>query len=253
MMDVSSCHGVVVKNHLCSQTLDLLQVFPAEIIFKIFCYLDLRSLCLCRCLSERWRTQVNLYLGSVIRLDFVPHEAILTECGLKHQLAYANNLQVLHLDRCWPSVTEENLFVIAQNCSKLSVFTASRCKGITDVALEAVAENCPQLTEVDLSSCFKISDAGVIALSKHCSNLQELHVSSCYGVTDKSIVSLSQQCLGLKELDVSWCFHVTDASLKLFLSPECTLKLLRIKDCNRVSQGVVSQLITKGIIVNTFF
>lgn len=99
---------------------------------------------------------MNLYLGSVIRLDFVPHEAILTECGLKHQLAYANNLQVLHLDRCWPSVTEENLFVIAQNCSKLSVFTASRCKGITDVALEAVAENCPQLTEVDLSSCFKV-------------------------------------------------------------------------------------------------
>ena len=67
-------------------------------------------------------------------------------------------------------------------------------------------------------------------------------MSSCYGVTDKSIVSLSQQCLGLKELDVSWCFHVTDASLKLFLSPECTLKLLRIKDCNRVSGESMSRV-----------
>lgn len=237
----------------CLTRLDPLKVFPAEIIFKIFCFLELPCLCLCRHLSRTWRTQVNRYFGSVIRLDFVPYESILTDYGLKHMLKYVNSLRVLHLDTCWTSVTEENLFLIAQNCSQLTVLTASRCKGVTDAALEAVARHCTRLAEMDLSSCFKISDAGVIALSEHCSNLQELHVSSCYGVTDKSIISLAQKCCGLEELDVSWCFNVTDLSIKLFTSPKCKLKLLRIKDCSRVSQGVVSQLMTKGIVVNNFF
>ena len=108
---------------------------------------------------------MNRYLTSVIRLDFVPYEAILTESGLKHVLTHANDLQVLHLDSCWPSVTEENLFVIAQNCSKLTVFTASRCKWVTDAAVEAVAMKCPKLTEVDLSSCFKVLACVVLSIT----------------------------------------------------------------------------------------
>lgn len=232
---------------------DLFQVFPTEIVFKILYWLDLPSLCLFRRVSRTWRRYVKQYLGSVVRLDFVPHESILTEEGLKNVLKYVSNLRVLHLDTCWPSVTEENLFVIAQNCRKLSVLTASRCKGVTDAGLEAVARHCKELAEVDLSSCFKISDVGVMALSERCSNLQELHVSSCYGVTDKSIVVLARQCCGLKELDVSWCYYVTDQSIKLFLSPKSKLRLLRIKGCNKVSQGLVSRLMTKGIVVNNFF
>ena len=71
-------------------------------------------------------------------------------------LRYVSNLQGLHLDACWPSVTEENLFVIAQNCSKLTLRTASKRKGVTDAALETVAQHYRYLAEVDLSSCFKV-------------------------------------------------------------------------------------------------
>ena len=136
--------------------MDVLQIFPTEIVFKIFGWLDLTSLCLCRGLSRKWRRHVNEYLGSVMCLDFVPYESILTEDGLKHMLSYVNNLRVLHLDSCWPCVTEENLFVIATNCSKLSVLTASRCKGVSDAALETLARYCKQLAELDLSSCFNV-------------------------------------------------------------------------------------------------
>lgn len=136
--------------------MDVLQIFPTEIIFEIFGWLDLTSLCLCRRLSRKWRRRVNEYLGGVICLDFVPYESILTEDGLKHMLSYVKNLRVLHLDSCWPCVTEENLFVIAKNCSKLSVLTASRCKGVSDAALEAVGRYCKQLAELDLSSCFNV-------------------------------------------------------------------------------------------------
>ena len=135
---------------------DVLHIFPTEIIFEIFGWLDLTSLCLCRRLSRKWRGHVNDYLGSVMCLDFVPYESILTENGLKHVLSYVNNLRVLHLDSCWPCVTEENLFVIAKNCRKLSVLTASRCKGVGDAALETVARYCKQLAELDLSSCFNV-------------------------------------------------------------------------------------------------
>lgn len=140
----------------CFARSDIIQIFPNEIIFEILGWLDLTSLCLCRRLSRKWRGQVNEYLGSVICLDFVPYEATLTENGLKHMLTYANNLRILHLDSCWPCVTEENLFVIARNCSKLSVLTASRCKGVTDAALKKVARYCKQLAELDLSSCFNV-------------------------------------------------------------------------------------------------
>lgn len=144
-----------VRNSYLSN-LDLLQIFPTEIIFQIFGWLDLTSLCLCRRLSRKWRGQVNDYLGSVICMDFVPYESILTEDGLKHMLTYVNNLRVLRLDSCWQCVTEENLFVIAKNCRKLCILTASRCKGVTDAALKTVARYCKSLTEMDLSSCFNV-------------------------------------------------------------------------------------------------
>lgn len=147
----------MVDTRLCNETkLDLLQVFPTEIIFKILHRLDLPCLCLCRRVSKTWKVGVNQYLRSVGRLDFVPYESILTEDGLKNVLRYVSCLHILHLDACWPSVTEENLFVIAQNCSKLTVLTASKCKGVTDAALETVARHCRYLAEVDLSSCFKV-------------------------------------------------------------------------------------------------
>ena len=144
------------EKYLCVSRHDIIEVFPSEITFKILHYLDLPSLCLCRRVSRTWRRRVMEYIGSLVHLDFVPHESFLTEDGLKHVLKYVSNLRVLHLDTCWPSVTEENLFVVAQNCSKLSVLTASKCKGVTDAALEAIARYCKELTELDLSSCFKV-------------------------------------------------------------------------------------------------
>lgn len=232
--------------------LDLSQIFPTEITFKILGLLDVVAVCQCRQLSRKWRDQVTEYLRTVLCLDFAPYESILTENGLKHLLMYTSNLRVLHLDSCWPCVTEENLFLIAKNCKKLSVLTTSRCKGVTDAGLEAVSRHCKELTELDLSSCFTISDAGVIALGERCSALRELHVSSCYGVTDKSIGVLAKQSCGLTELDVSWCFYVTDQSIKEFLSPSCKLELLRIKGCT-VSEALISKLMAKGIVVNNFF
>ena len=137
-------------------SLDIVHVFPTEIMFLVFDWLDLESLCLCRSVSRTWRKHVNGYLGCLFRLNFVPHQSVLTENGLRHMLKNVSNLRVLHLDNCWLSVTEENLFLIAQNCCKLSVLTASRCKGVTDLGLEAIARQCKELAEVDLSSCFTV-------------------------------------------------------------------------------------------------
>ena len=156
MVDASPCNETIEDQLNYFSRLDLLQVFPTEIIFKILHWLDLPCLCSCRRVSRTWKVRVNQYLGSVGRLDFVPYESILTEDGLKNVVRYVSNLQVLHLDACWPSVTEENLLVIAQNCSKLSVLTASKCKGVTDTALQTLARHCRHLSEVDLSSCFKV-------------------------------------------------------------------------------------------------
>ena len=154
MMDDSFCTQTA-ESYFAS-SLDIVHVFPTEIMFLVFDWLDLESLCLCRSVSRTWRKHVNGYLGSLFCLDFVPHQSVLTEDGLRHMLKSVSNLRVLHVDNCWLSVTEENLFLIAQNCSKLSVLTASRCKGVTDVGLEAIARQCKELAEVDLSSCFTV-------------------------------------------------------------------------------------------------
>ena len=154
MMDDSFCTQTAESYF--SSSLDIVHVFPTEIMFLVFDWLDLESLCLCRSVSRTWRKHVNGYLGSLFCLDFVPHQSVLTEDGLRHMLKSVSNLRVLHVDNCWLSVTEENLFLIAQNCSKLSVLTASRCKGVTDVGLEAIARRCKELAEVDLSSCFTV-------------------------------------------------------------------------------------------------
>ena len=136
--------------------LDPLHFFPTEIVFKVLCYLDESTLCLCRVACRKWRQSVNEYFRGLSSLDFVPYESNLTDVGLKNILLYVHNLRVLHLDNSWRSVTEENLFLIARNCSKLSVLTVSKCKGVTDAALQALARRCKKLEELDLSSCFQV-------------------------------------------------------------------------------------------------
>lgn len=68
MMDDSFCTQTAERYF--SSSLDIVHVFPTEIMFLVFDWLDLESLCLCRSVSRTWRKHVNGYLGSFILLRF---------------------------------------------------------------------------------------------------------------------------------------------------------------------------------------
>ncbi len=70
------------------------------------------------------------------------------------QLSYYK--YVHRLDSCWRAATESGILTLVNKCHKLKVFTASRCKSVTDLAITMLMEKCPLITEIDLSSCYRV-------------------------------------------------------------------------------------------------
>ncbi|XP_028405353.1 F-box/LRR-repeat protein 2-like [Dendronephthya gigantea] len=240
--NVENCEGSINKRF---------QVLPIEVIVhQIFEYLDIKEVCTCRLVSKKWNYYSITNLQSRHELDFAGMPVI-SDSGLNAILRIARQLRVVRLDDCWTCTTEENLFLLANNCPNLSILSVSRCKYVTDDAIKKLCECCKNLQELDVSNCFKVSDKGLssVTLSK---NLHSLSVRSCYGVTDRSIKRITSQCLKLMVLDVSCCPRVTDVGLQPLLEKP-SKQYIRIKSCQNVSVGMISKLVTAGITVNDIF
>ena len=228
-----------------------LETLPIEVIVhQIFQWLDYEEVCICRLVSTKW----NFYATSNLRnrhvLDFacVP---IISDTGLNAIFRIARQLRVVQLDECWTCTTEENLFILANNCPKLCVLSVRRCKFVTDDAIRKISECCNDLQELDVTCCFQISDKGIKKLTL-CKNLRSLRVCSCYGVTDHSVKMVTRYCLRLMELDVGKCPGVTDAGLQPLLEKPCS-QFVRIKSCENISNDMIEKLIMAGITINNFF
>ena len=132
------------------------EVLPVEVIVhQIFQWLDVQDVCICRLVSTKW----NYYATSNLRyrheLDFA-NTPIISDTGLNAILTLTRQLRVVRLDECWTCTTEENLLLLAKNCTKLCVLSVTRCKYVTDQAIRNLCECCKDLQELDVSSCYKV-------------------------------------------------------------------------------------------------
>ncbi|XP_077982802.1 uncharacterized protein LOC144437671 [Glandiceps talaboti] len=239
----------------CASELDQFSRLPDEIlVYHIFARLNIVELCEMKLVCSRFLRLVREYLKHTRVLDISKWDFMITEGGLSHLIIYTSCLQELRLDRCWRAVTEANLLTIAKCCQNLRILTASRCQHVSDFSVTVLAQRCSSLEELDFSSCYKLTDEGVCNIARFCRHLRELHLSSDYGVTDISVQQLAENCHSLQELDVSYCYKVTNKSIRGFTKNErSSLKLLRIKNCEGVTQDVVEALFKKGVLVNNMF
>ena len=123
---------------------------------QIFQWLDVEEVCICRLVSTNWNYYATSNLRNRHELDFA-NTPIISDAGLNAILRIARLLKVVRLDECWTCTTEENLIILANNCSKLCVLSVRRCKYVTDDAIKKLSECCNDLQELDVSSCYKVS------------------------------------------------------------------------------------------------
>lgn len=136
---------------------DPVLLLPTELMCQIFNWLDIMEVCTCRLVSTKWNRSSAINIKHRKELDFAKYRPIISDDGLNAILKMSRHLTVVRLDECWKCATEENLVLLSENCSKLRVLSASRCKWVTDHAIRILCERCTGLEELDFSSCYQVS------------------------------------------------------------------------------------------------
>lgn len=140
---------------------------PKEILFRIFSFLDVVSLCRC--------AQVNKY-WNVLALD-------------------GSNWQKIDLFEFQCDIEGRVIENISQRCGGfLKALSLNGCQAVGDTAIRTLAQYCHNIEHLDLTKGKKISDLAVQSLSKHCPKLSSIILNGCVNVSDSSLKALADGC-----------------------------------------------------------
>uniref|UniRef100_A0A1B0DEP6 Uncharacterized protein n=1 Tax=Phlebotomus papatasi TaxID=29031 RepID=A0A1B0DEP6_PHLPP len=212
---------------------------PKEILFRIFSYLDVVSLCRCAQVSKYWNLlaldgsnwqKIDLFdfqrdiEGPVI-------ENISQRCG--------GFLKLLSLKGC-QSVGDQSIRTLAQHCHNIEYLDLSDCKKITDLAIQSLSKHCPKLSIVYLESCVNISDCSLKAISDGCPSLTEINISWCDLVTENGVEALARGCPKIKKFSSKGCKQVNDRAV-ICLATYCP-NIETLSHCELITDDGIRQL-----------
>ncbi|XP_014664148.1 PREDICTED: F-box/LRR-repeat protein 20-like [Priapulus caudatus] len=247
LTDVGFVHAGITCTKLRKLHVNNTQISDEGLSALVHKYPHLRqiSVYMCPCLSSIYahlsklnylEEFVNPYLG----MDDPPEDFI---TGLSGILGNCTRLRVLVIDEC-PSLTDDALEQIAQQCPLLAKLQLVGSMNVTDDGLvafskgclsllslnvamttigdHAIAEittRCRSLQNLTISGAARITDRGLAAVGRHCASLRCLVVNDSFvtpsSVTDTGISAIARGCRQLRYLEICYCQHVGDTSVVL--------------------------------------
>lgn len=136
----------------------------------------------------------ELYLGNNPQLNY-------TSWGELKRFPY---LQVLDLTRCY-QMTDDDLKLIAQACSKLSEINLEECREIGDRGVGDLIHLCSHLTSLKLNRCYQLTDRSLHEIALYAYNLTDLSLVRQTEFSDKALLNLVRQRTGLRFLNLDNC------------------------------------------------
>ncbi|CDW58899.1 f box:lrr repeat protein [Trichuris trichiura] len=193
----------------------------AVVVFRIFSYLDIVSLCRCAQVCRTW---------NVLALDgsnWQNVDLFQFQKDIKVSCAFLFCLQINSFP--FKASVVENL---AKRCGGfLKKLSLRGCESVQDGALETFARKCSFIEELNLEKCKRLTDRSCESLGSNCKRIQVLNLDCVSGVTQKGLKFISDGCLNLECLNISWCNHVTDDGLAAIARNCRRLRTLICKGC----------------------
>ncbi|XP_063240138.1 F-box/LRR-repeat protein 4 isoform X4 [Bacillus rossius redtenbacheri] len=257
-------------------------LLPNEIIFKIFGYLDLKSLCRCCQVDKRFQnlacdyqlyTEVNLKGGpcrpsrpaagssgswtcrgaaacGASPPTTSPELAVqncndITDSGF-FSLSTLKGLERLDLYHTLITVEPLKAIIMASPCLKhINLGSCSKIANMDEVA-RALGAHCAGLVSVDVWKTCSLTPAGVRALAG-CSRLQEVDLGWCLGVNapDDCLVALAHGCPRLRKLFLAALKSVGDRDLEPFVRLCPGLEQVDLLGMRNISSGLCLQFLSR--------
>tara|TARA_R110002050_G_scaffold23508_1_gene63105 strand:- start:3368 stop:4831 length:1464 start_codon:yes stop_codon:yes gene_type:complete len=133
------------------------------------------------------------------------------------------NLQMIDLSVC--NITDNSLFVIAENCRYLQTLRVNTCRKITTAGVSAVAQGCPHLNYLNCNN-INATDALLGKISRHCQFLRTLSLASNENISDAGFLLCARGLPRLKKLIMSCSSDVSGSAIKIARRDRPTLQLL---------------------------
>ncbi len=120
---------------------------------------------------------------------------------------------------CSDELTDAAVLNLVNFCPGLHSLSLSECELITNAALETLAQRVPGLFSLDVSGT-QVTDAGLARLAQGCKMLQKVNFHGL-DISDAALAGLAQACPGLQNVAVAHCAQITDESIAA-LALHCT-------------------------------
>ncbi|MFS7952774.1 putative F-box domain, leucine-rich repeat domain superfamily, F-box-like domain superfamily [Helianthus anomalus] len=184
---------------------------PMELLMRIVCLLDDRTVIVASGVCSGWRDAICLGLTH-LSLSWCTNNMNNLVLSLAPKFT---NLRVLNLrQKDKPLLDDNAVETIANNCHDLEDLDLSKSFKLGDQSLYALARGCPELTKLNISGCSGFSDRGLKFLSSYCRKLKVLNLCGCVkAATDKALKSIGYNCRQLESINLGWCEGVGDVGV----------------------------------------
>ncbi|CAG5103002.1 Oidioi.mRNA.OKI2018_I69.chr1.g569.t1.cds [Oikopleura dioica] len=233
---------------LSKEDADAIYRLPRVIAIKIFSFLNIEEISICRAVSREWNiiTQAPS-LWSTIDYSVCRHQ-VSDYAAKRHAEIARLYLSKLILSSTILETSTYRAFAMCRNVQHLNL---SGCRFLTDEQAVILLDGFRALLTLDLSKT-SISDTTIRALSKYGTNLQVLSLAYCTNFTTKGLLYLSggEGCRMLKFLDMSGCLQISTQGFAALASLLNYLKSLILNDLYSLEDEAVQVL---SILRETFF
>lgn len=223
---------------------DAIYRLPRAIAIKIFSYLNIEELSICRAVSREWNIMTQSpSLWAKIDYSVCRHQ-VSDYAAAKHSQISRLYLSRLNLSGTCLELSTYKAFASCRNVQQLNL---SNSVYLSDDHVQTITERMPALLALDLSHT-NITDASLRFISKTGVNIQFLRLAYCTKFTSHGLYYLGtgEGCRLLRSVDLSGCLQIPSNGFKSLANGCLYLKSLHLNNLYSLEDVAVDNFLRKA-------